>query len=662
MTSQHLWRLTPRGLLLFTILIGAMVMTPAWAADKHPFGADDYSQIHNARPVDISPDGSAILYEVSYDGTKGPAKHEWHLLPRNASALREAGQKDGQKNDKSAGQKLDLPEHFIPIGFMPTGFMKEGPALYGSLKADDNEQLAIVPLTKGALMQILALPNGINDAIISPDGTRFAVLASPRPKDPLDDVRTVVENDETSLYVVGLHGENGTWWCPTLKDVNGIAWSPDGTQIAVLSQSPHIGHHDVNSSVDVCTATGTRRIAEIPNSSSGIAWTSAGRELAFASTTTSVLTPDHVWTVPAGGGSPVDRTPRLNGTAATVKNDPHGNVWVEMHRGVQMEVDNYQDGALKTAFRWPAGNVNDPIFSPLSSAPEALAFAVSDPMHATNVAVNDGASLNRITHEGDDTLADVDLGEVRAVNWTAKDGTKLQGILTFPAHYTAGTKYKFLNLPHGGPEANDTLQFDVFARIIAGQGYVVMQPQYRGSTGYGSEFLNALYQSFGDVAYRDVDSATDYAIAQGWADPNRLAMFGWSGGGFMTAWTVTQTNRYRAAIEGAGITDWLSFIPTSDIPQTDYDARLQEKDPAPFLRYSAVMYADRVTTPLLILQGEADRRVPVLQGREFFILLAERGKTVRMVTYPGSPHFPRLAEQRRNVVGEISNWLAKYNP
>ena len=74
------------------------------------------------------------------------------------------------------------------------------------------------------------------------------------------------------------------------------------------------------------------------------------------------------------------------------------------------------------------------------------------------------------------------------------------------------------------------------------------------------------------------------------------------------------------------------------------------------------MYADRVTTPLLILQGEADRRVPVLQGREFFILLAERGKTVRMVTYPGSPHFPRLAEQRRNVVGEISNWLAKYNP
>ena len=130
----------------------------------------------------------------------------------------------------------------------------------------------------------------------------------------------------------------------------------------------------------------------------------------------------------------------------------------------------------------------------------------------------------------------------------------------------------------------------------------------------------------------------------------------------MTSWTVTQTHRYKAAIEGAGITDWLSFIPTSAIGQVDYDLRLQERDPAPFLQFSAVMHADQVTTPLLILHGESDIRVPAFQGREFFVLLAERGKTVRMVTYPGSPHFPKLAEQRRNIFVEIKNWLDKYNP
>ena len=189
----------------------------------------------------------------------------------------------------------------------------------------------------------------------------------------------------------------------------------------------------------------------------------------------------------------------------------------------------------------------------------------------------------------------------------------------------------------------------------------MLQPQYRGSTGYGTEFLDSIYQHFGDRAYSDVDSATDYAIAQGWADPHRLAIFGWSAGGFMTSWTVTQTNRYRAAIEGAGITDWLSFIPTSDVQQIDYDQRWPEKGVEPFLKFSAVMFADRVTTPLLILHGANDIRVPMLQGREFFVLLAERGKTVRLVTYPGAPHFPSLWEQRRNVFEEIASWLSKHN-
>jgi dipeptidyl aminopeptidase/acylaminoacyl peptidase len=351
-----------------------------------------------------------------------------------------------------------------------------------------------------------------------------------------------------------------------------------------------------------------------------------------------------------------------DGSITGVANDPRGTVWLEMHKGTVVETYAYRDGALTPAYRWPGGVVAGlPVFSPLSSAPGTLAFTVADPAHSPNIAVARGADLQKLTHEGDALLAQVALGEVRVVQWTANEGTRLEGILTLPGGYEEGKRYPFLVFPHGGPESNDKLEFDDFSRFIAGLGYVVLQPQYRGSTGYGAAFMQAIYQHFGDRAYADVDSATDYAIAQGWADPARLAMFGWSAGGFMTSWTVTQTGRYKAAIEGAGITDWLSFIPTSDIAQVDYDRRLQEKDPAPLLRFSAVMYADRVTTPLLILHGDADLRVPMLQGREFFVLLAERGKTVRMVTYPGSPHFPVLAEQRRNVFSEIRDWLATHN-
>ena len=613
------------------------------AADKHAFGIDDYSALHSARAVAVSPDGITILYQVSFDGTSGPAnKREWRLMEASGENSR----------------KLELPENFEP-----SGFTKEGSALYGVYPVAKLGQLAIVPLAEGKATQILALPSGIHSATISPDGTRFAVLADPRKKDPLAEVHTVVQNDETGLYVVGVNGTEGGWWCTALKDITDIAWSPDGSQIAVVTQWPKMGHHELHSFVDVCGAAGARRLAEIPNGTSGIAWEHGGKELVFASTSTAVITPEHVWSVPVSGGKAVDRTPNLAASAVTVASDPRGGVWVEVHKGVITEADRYRDGKLESAFRWADGVVSGlPIYPMMASAPDVLAFNVGDPSHSTNVAVSHGAELRKITHEGDDTLAKVNLGDAKAVHWTAKDGTKLEGIATFPADYTAGKKYPFMVLPHGGPEYNDELEFDAFARIVSGMGYVVLQPEYRGSTGYGADFLAAIYQHFGDRAYSDVDSATDFAIAEGWADPNRLAIFGWSAGGFMTSWTVTQTHRYRAAIEGAGITDWLSFIPTSDTWQVDYDARLQEKDSTPMLQFSAVMHVDQVTTPLLILHGEADLRVPTFQGREYYVLLAERGKTVRMVTYPGAPHFPRLAEQRRDVFKELQDWLKRYNP
>ncbi len=627
--------------LLFCSVVIAAAAYVAAAAEKHPFGIDDAAALHSARSLAVSPDGRTVLYVVRVQGNKGPARQEWHLVGT------------GGENDR----KLDLSDTF-----RPAGFTADGAALFGSYRVDKQSQLGIVPLGAAKPTRIIALPNGIESATLSSDGARFALVADPRPADPLREVREVVQNDSRSLYVVGADGSGGAWWCPGLTDITDIAWSPDGTQIAVVTQLQKIGHHDVTAVISACSASGARKIGAVANAVSGIAWVKGSQELAFASTTTDVLTPDHLWTIPAAGGTPVDRTPNLAATIAGVANDPRGTVWVERHQGTRIEIDAYRDGTLAPAYRWPAGIVaGPPVCSPLASAPGTLAFTVGDPAHAQNVAVAAGAELRKITHAGDDTLATVDLGQVKVVQWTAGDGTRLEGVLTLPAGYVQGTRYPFLVLPHGGPEGNDTFEFDLFARLIAGFGYVVLQPQYRGSTGYGSDFLQAIYQHFGDRAYHDVDSATDFAVAQGWADPNRLAIFGWSAGGFMTAWTVTQTSRYKAAIEGAGITDWLSFIPTSDIAQVDYDRRMQEKDATPFLRFSPVMFADRVTTPLLILHGDADLRVPTFQGREFFVLLAERGKTVRMVTYPGSPHFPVLGEQRRNVFEEIRDWLATYN-
>jgi len=630
----------------------ALLCLPTRGAQKHPYTVEDWEALHSAQAVGVSPDGKTILYREEYGQAKGPTKPVWHLVASDGS------------NDRL----LKLPENFTP-----EGFTKDGTALYGQFEVSKRPQIAILQLAKpDEKPQVLtSVPSGAGHAMLSPDGSRFAVLANPRALDPLEEVHTVVQDEPTSLFVMDKDGKNGGWWCPSLTQISGAAWSREGASLAIVSQTQMIGYHAVSSSIDICSASGVRHLADISNAAAseivngfgGIAWSADAKELAFLSTTTDVLTPDHVWTVPVAGGQAEDRTPKLAGTATQITGDTEGNVWVLVARGVQNEVDLFANGELKPVYSWPGGTVRQtPIVPEIAGAPQTRAFSIGDPTHPWNVAVADATKLRKITNKGDAELAAVELGDVKAVHWTSKEGIALEGIATFPFGYVAGKKYPFLVLPHGGPEGNDELDFDSFARFISGTGYVVLQPEYRGSTGYGTEFLNAIYQHFGDRAYRDVDSATDFAVAQGWADPDRLAIFGWSAGGFMTSWTITQTHRYKAAVEGAGITDWLSFIWTSDIQQIDYDARWPESDPDAFLKFSAVMHAADVTTPLLILHGAADPRVPTYQGREYFLVLAAHKKTVRMVTYPGSLHFSRLWEQRADVFHELQAWLAKYNP
>ena len=634
--------------------LSAATLGQTSSAAKHPFTARDWASLHSAGVTAVSPDGT-ILYVVTFGGERGPTHQEWWTIT----------------HDGSHATKLDLPE-----GFSPMGFTRDGHGLYGAWKVNGERQLAMFAIHDGKAATVPAtvvlLPRGIDAALPNPQGTAFAIVADPRTPDPLDDVRHVQGPDESSIYVVKSDGTGGQWWCPSLKDVSGgvtgggsgaIAWSADGQSLAVLSVLPVIGHHDVSSSIDVCSASGARHVTDIPNSATGIAWADGGSNIAVISTKSEVLTPEHVYTVAASGGSATDRTANLEGTATALAGDVSGHVWVLVAHGVRAEVDEFRDGKLMPQYTWPDGVVSSlPVSSPYSGTSDQVALTVGDPAHARNVAVPDGGSLRKITTEGDAQLASVKLGDVRVVHWKSQEGIALEGIATFPAEYAAGQKYKFFVLPHGGPEANDELVFDSLSRMIAGLDYVVLQPEYRGSTGYGADFLAAIYQHFGDRAYHDVDSATDYAVAQGWADPNRLAIFGWSAGGFMTSWTVTQTHRYKAAVEGAGITDWEPFLWTSDVQQIDYDQRWTDEDPGAFRQFSAVYFAKNVTTPLLILHGEADHRVPTFQGTEYFQMLAARGKTVRMVTYPGSPHFPFLWEQRINVMQELGDWLAKYNP
>lgn len=300
---------------------------------KHPFSAKDFALLHSAQATAVSPEG-VILYTVTFGGERGPSHDEWWTIGADGAHAR----------------KLDLPE-----GFSPMGFSRDGQSLYGGWKVNNLLQLAVFRLQDGKAAPVpstvVLLPRGIESAVPTPQGTQFAIVADPRPPDPLDEVRHVQESDESSLYVVNADGTGGGWWCSDLKHVSSgaesdaagaLAWSADGKSLAVLSEVPRIGHHEVGTEIDLCSASGDHRVAHIGNSVAGIAWTNGGRDLAFLSTKSAVLTPEHVWTVPVAGGDAEDRTPTLDGTAMDLAGDARGHVWVVMERGVRNEVDEYR--------------------------------------------------------------------------------------------------------------------------------------------------------------------------------------------------------------------------------------------------------------------------------------------------------------------------------
>jgi dipeptidyl aminopeptidase/acylaminoacyl peptidase len=237
------------------------------------------------------------------------------------------------------------------------------------------------------------------------------------------------------------------------------------------------------------------------------------------------------------------------------------------------------------------------------------------------------------------------LGRSEVIRWKSTDEMEIEGLLTYPVGYEKGRRYPLLLVVHGGPMGVFTESFDgnygpYPIAAFAARGYAVLRPNPRGSSGYGRKFRYANYGDWGGGDFRDIMSGVDHVIAQGIADPDRLGVMGWSYGGFMTSWTITQTKRFRAASVGAGVTNLMSFTGTADIPGflPDYFGGEFWDKPDAYRSHSAMFQVKGVTTPTLIQHGERDERVPLPQGQELYNALKRQGCTTTMVIYPRTPH------------------------
>ena len=259
------------------------------------------------------------------------------------------------------------------------------------------------------------------------------------------------------------------------------------------------------------------------------------------------------------------------------------------------------------------------------------------------------------------------LGRTEVIRWKSKDGREIEGLLTYPAGYKKGGRVPLILNIHGGPSGVFTETFTGAPGLypiaaFAAKGFAVLRPNPRGSSGYSAAVRRMVVQDWGGLDFQDLISGVDHVIGMGVGDPDRLAVMGWSYGGYMTAWTVTQTTRFRAAAVGAGITNNVSMYGTQDIPSVfeDYFGGTPWDEKQVYARSSPIEFVSRVKTPTMILHGEADPRVPVTQGYEFYRALKRQGVPVEMVVYPRMPHGPNEPKFQLDIMERHLAWAEKY--
>jgi acetyl esterase/lipase len=258
-------------------------------------------------------------------------------------------------------------------------------------------------------------------------------------------------------------------------------------------------------------------------------------------------------------------------------------------------------------------------------------------------------------------LAQFALGAQEVVRWKSKDGLEIEGVVTKPAGWEATKKYPLLLDVHGGPHnvRSNTMTTGHYAQLFAARGWLVLQPNFRGSSAYGHEFGIANRADFGGKDADDILAGVDFVIAQGWADPERLALMGESYGGYMTNWLIARTKRFRAAASLFGIFNFITDYSNSEISswEKDYLGKFYWEDLALYLDRSPAKHAADIHTPVLILHGDADTNTFISNSQEMYRALRSLGRTVRFVRFPREGHGFVEPNHVRAQYEEILAWL-----
>ncbi|HEY2684592.1 MAG TPA: S9 family peptidase [Steroidobacteraceae bacterium] len=629
------------------------LLTAARAADAPPKRAislDDLARLQRVGAPVVSPDGQWVIYTVSQIDTKDDKSraHLWMAKWDGSLQLQLTFDKESASSPK-----------FSPDGrFISFMSSRPGPAKGSQVWAMDRRG--------GEATQLTGITDQEIDGYIwSPDSKRLLLTLHPRnepepedgkpppPPKPIVTNRYLFKKDKegyirdnawNSLYLNDLETKK-VEKLTTGKNVNeeDPEWSPDGRWIAFdCNQDPDPDRSN-NSDVFVAAAkagSAPRRLTSWSGSDDGpFAWSPDSKSIAYTQGTElklwsysqskpAVVTLDGKVSYPAAKLDRSVRSPIYSSAAHLgylVRDDRN-----EYPAEVELSADGdkpleSQQGAV---LAWDAASGHTAILYSNDSSPAEI-YALED------------GKLRKISTHNDALMAELNVVATEDIEFQSKDGAKVHGLLTKPAQFKQGTPVPMILFIHGGPNSQDAHNFDFLRQWLAGKGYAELNVNYRGSSGRGQNYAKAIAADWGHLEVLDLLAGVDKAVSLGVADPNRLAVSGWSYGGILTDYVVASTDRFKAAISGAGVAAPMSFYGTDEyILQYDNELGPPWKNLQRYLKmsYPFLEVDKRVHTPMLFMGGTSDMNVPILGGEQMYQALRSLGRPTELVVYPGEFH------------------------